>query len=313
MDERLRVMAARQGGVFSRRQALDAGFHHEQIVRSLKTGRWEQIRRGQYAETADLGALPSWERLRRTHLRQVHAVLNALRPESVAVSHQSALILHGLPTWGLDLSKVHVTRLDGQSGGVVAGVQHHLGRLTADDLTTVGGRPVTTAVRAAVDSACTASFEVAVVGVDAALRAGRVSDDEVRRLTGAIEFWPGSVAARRALRFGNGLSESVGESRLRVLMSEYGLPEPMLQVGFRDRHGFVGRVDFHLPAYETVIEFDGAVKYGGGSPDVLVGEKYREDRLRALGLKVVRTTWSDFDNRPALAATLHRALLRRSA
>ncbi|MGZ0146815.1 type IV toxin-antitoxin system AbiEi family antitoxin domain-containing protein [Kribbella sp. WER1] len=313
MDAGLRLIAARQGGVFSRRQALAAGHPHEQIVRNLRDGSWEQVRRGQYAEAVDLSDLPPWDRIRSAHRRQVHAVLNALRPGSVAVSHQSALVVHDLPIWGLDLSKVHVTRLDGQSGGRVAGVQHHLGAVTADDLTLVGGRPVTTAARAAVDSACTAPFEVAVVGVDAAMRVGGLSAEEVRRLSGAIEFWPGSVAARKALRFGNGLSESVGESRLRVLMSEYGLPEPMLQVDFRDRHGFIGRVDFYVPACRTVIEFDGAVKYRGGSAEVLVQEKYREDRLRALGLKVVRTTWPDLDDHAALAATLHRALLRPAA
>ncbi|WUJ75345.1 type IV toxin-antitoxin system AbiEi family antitoxin domain-containing protein [Kribbella soli] len=309
MNQRLRLIAQQQGGVFSRRQALASGCTHEQIVRCLRNGSWEQIRRGQYAEVLDLTVLPPWERARTTHLRQVHAVMNAMRPGTVAVSHQSALVLHGLPIWGLDLSRVHVTRVDGRSGGVVAGVQHHLGVLTDADLDVVDGLLVTSIARATLESACTASsFEVAVIGVDAALRAGHLGEDEVRRLRSVTAFWPGSVAAREALRFGNGLSESVGESRLRVLMYERGLPQPRLQTEFRDRLGLIGRVDFDFDGYQTVVEFDGALKYGGGSPEVLIREKRREDRLRAIGLTVIRTDWSDLDRPAELAADMLRVL-----
>ncbi|MGW6198343.1 type IV toxin-antitoxin system AbiEi family antitoxin domain-containing protein [Kribbella sp. NPDC055110] len=311
MNERLRLIAAQQGGVFSRRQALAGGCTHEQIVRCLRDGSWEQIRRGQYAEKLDLTVLPPWERARFVHLRQVHAAMNAMRPNSVAVSHQSALVLHGMPIWGLDLSRVHVTRMDGQSGGLVAGVQHHLGVLTAADLTVVDGRLVTNVARAALESACTTSFEVGVVGFDAALRGGHLGEDDVLRLRSASTFWPGSATARQALRFGNGLAESVGESRLRVLMHEHGLPEPRLQTEFHDRHGLIGRVDFDFDGYNLVVEFDGALKYGGGSPEVLIQEKRREDRLRALGLTVVRTNWSDFDHPALLAASLLQSLHHR--
>lgn len=149
-----------------------------------------------------------------------------------------------------------------------------------------------------------------MVGVDAALHVGRLGEDEVRRLRSVMAFWPGSVAAREALRFGNGLSESVGESRLRVLMYEHGMPRPRLQTEFRDRLGLIGRVDFDFDGYQTVVEFDGALKYGGGSPEVLIREKRREDRLRALGLTVIRTDWSDFDRPAELAARLIQVLNR---
>jgi len=221
------------------------------------------------------------------------------------------MVLHGLPIWGLDLGCVHVTRVDGRSGGVVAGVQHHLGVLTDADLTVVHGRLATSAARAVLESACTTSFEVAVVGVDSALRAGHLEEDEVRRLQSVMAFWPGSAAARTALRFGNGLSESVGESRLRVQMYEQGLPRPRLQTEFHDRLGLIGRVDFDFDGYETVVEFDGALKYGGGSPEVMIREKRREDRLRAIGLTVVRIDWSDLDRPAETAAGMLRTLHSR--
>jgi hypothetical protein len=312
VNAQLKLIAARQGGVFSRGQALASGWTADQIARHLSDGRWERIRRGQYTEKMDLSALQPWERRRWNHRQKVHAAMNSLRTGSVAVSHQSALVLHDLPLWGLDLGRVHVTRLDEQSGGLVAGVQHHLGKLTDSDLTQVEGRVVTSVPRAVIESACTTSFEAAVVSVDAALRQYDVSEEDVGRLLRVAEFWPGSTTARAALRFGNRLSESVGESRLRVLMHQHGLPEPVLQAELHDSDGFVGRVDFHFPAYDTVVEFDGLLKYGGGSPEVLIREKRREDRLRARGLTVVRTEWSDFDHAADLVATIRQALTRPS-
>jgi hypothetical protein len=161
-----------------------------------------------------------------------------------------------------------------------------------------------------VEFACTSSFEVAVVAVDAVLRTGGLAAHELELLVNRIEFWPGSTTARAAVRFGDGLSESVGESRLRVLLHAFGLPEPVLQAEFRDRDGLIGRVDFYFPEYRLVLEFDGALKYGDGSPDVLIREKRREDRLRALGLAVVRADWQDLEHPAQLAATIRQAFTR---
>ena len=310
MNPKLRLIAEGQGGVFSRTQALASGYTPRQIVQRLGDGRWDQIRRGQYAERLDVTALPPWEQERTAHVRVIHAVANSLRAGSVVVSHQSALALHGLPLWGLDLTRVHVTRADDRAGGLVGGVQHHLGRLVPADLTHADGLPVTTLPRALVETACTTSFEAAVVAADVVLREGLIDAEELRRMLTVIEFWPGSPTTRAALQFARPLSESVGESRLRVLMHRFDFPEPVLQAEFFDSDGFVARVDFYFPSYDTVVEFDGMLKYGGASQEVLIREKRREDRLRALGLQVVRATWADF-NRPAhLAATIRQAFTR---
>ena len=309
MNPRLRLIADRQGGIFSRRQALDSGYTPRQVADRLADRRWERIRHGQYAESLDLDGLPAWDRDRIRHVRAIHAVINSLRVGKVAVSHQSAIAVHGLPLWGLDLDLVHVTRLDDAPGGVVAGVQHHLGVVAPADLAVVGDLALTTVARAVVETACTTSFEAAVVLADAALR-GVVTTEELERVLAMIEFWPGGPMARAAVRFASPLSESVGESRLRVLMHQHGLPTPMLQSEFYDAEGFVARVDFHFPTEGTVVEFDGLLKYAGGSPTVLVREKRREDRLRALGLQVVRAEWADF-NRPAhLVSAIRQAFTR---
>ena len=310
MNPKLKLVATDQAGVFSRQQASGSGYTPEQIRERLADGRWEKVRYGQYAEAVDLSGLAPWDRQLIRHRRSVHAVMNSMRPGSVVVSHQSALALHELTMWGVDLDEVHLNRLDKRGGRFVAGVRHHRGKLTPADLTEVDGLAATTLPRALVELACTASFESTVVSADAALREHRVTTEETLRLLDAIEFWPGSATARSALAFGNPQCESVGESRLRVLMHNHGLPAPVLQSSFKDAGGFVGRVDFYFPEYQTVVEFDGLLKSTGGSAEVLVQEKLREDRLRALGVEVVRITWADLARPADVVARIRQAFAR---
>nr|WP_255427513.1 DUF559 domain-containing protein [Yimella sp. cx-51] len=72
------------------------------------------------------------------------------------------------------------------------------------------------------------------------------------------------------------------------------------------------RVDF-LVDERTVVEFDGAVKYGGANGrQALVSEKEREDALRRAGYAVIRIVWADLHSLPRLRAKL-APLLRKIA
>ncbi|TCC19596.1 type IV toxin-antitoxin system AbiEi family antitoxin domain-containing protein [Kribbella speibonae] len=310
MNPKLKLLAEKQGGVYSRRQAADCGYTRGQIHDRIQDGRWERIRYGQYAEAVELGLLQPWDRDLLKHRRLVHAVMNSMRPSTVAVSHQSALALHGVPLWGPDLAEVQVSRLDRHRGGRIAGVRHHRGKLTDADLTVVAGLPATTVPRALFEMGCTSSFEAAVVSADAVRRDHPINEAVVQRLLQVTEFWTGSATARAALKFSDPSSESVGESRLRVLLHTHGLPTPVLQAVFDDAAGFIGRVDFFFAAERTVVEFDGLLKYGDGARETLIREKLREDRLRALGLQVVRVTWADLNHPEQLIAHIRRAFAR---
>ncbi|MGZ0151628.1 type IV toxin-antitoxin system AbiEi family antitoxin domain-containing protein [Kribbella sp. WER1] len=308
MNGRLKAIAARQGGVVSRAQAMSAGYTREQIQRRLTDGRWERIRYGQYAERSDTRDLPAWERGLVAHRRLVHAAMNSMRPGTAVVSHHSALVMHGVPVWLADLSEVQLTRTAGARSGPRTDVRHHRSSLTTSDVTTVDGLAVTALTRAVVEVAGTSSFEAGVVSADAAFRRSDVNEDELRRLREVT--CNGGPRIRAVLDFADPLSESVGETRLRVLLHNEGLPAPALQAEFADADGFVGRVDFWFPEYNTVVEFDGLTKYGDGSPEVLVREKLREDRLRALGLEVVRITWADLEHPARTAMRIRQAFDR---
>lgn len=306
MNGRLAAIARDQRGVFTRAQALDCGYDDERLRRAVRDGRWLRIRRGAYVERASYVELDEVGR----HLVRVHAVgLQLTGP--VAVSHGSAALLHGIPTWGVDLSRVHVTRVRTGTGRIEGDVAHHAGELPDEDVVVVEGLPVVRPARAVLEMAMTEDFESGVVTADAALHLGIVTSDELHEMLERSRSWPGVRTAGAVVAFADGRSESVGESRARVLFHNERLPPPVLQHCIYDRDGrLVGRVDFYFPETRTVVEFDGEVKYAGGDPGVLYREKVREDEIRELDYGFARMVWPDLDRSAATAARVRRAMRR---
>jgi len=295
MNPKLRRRASEYGNTFSRQDAVESGYTVSQIRERLRNGQWISLRRGLYAEWVDRAGSPPWERKAAEHRLAVHAAVRALAGSGVVISHQSAVALHGLPTWGLDLDLVHVTRTDRSHGRTLAKTSHHVGELPIRAVTTTDGLPTTTIARAVVEASCSAGYEAAVALCDGALQSGRVTKADLTEELNQMVGWPGTGTALAAVAFADGRSESVGESRLRVLMDNHGLPEPELQVQF-SANDFVARVDFYFRQYEVVVEFDGMIKYRDEAVDSVVREKQREDRLRSTGVLVVQVTWDDLNH-----------------
>ena len=95
------------------------------------------------------------------------------------------------------------------------------------------------------------------------------------------------------------------------------MPAPVLQEAFYDERGKIGVVDFWWPDCKLVGEFDGRGKYlrdeylsGRSTADAVLAEKAREDRLRALGLTIVRWDWATALDLALLEAKLRGAGLR---
>jgi very-short-patch-repair endonuclease len=310
MNLKLRIRAAKHGGVFSHADVLACGYTESQLRERLKARVWTRLRQGYYAQTPDLDALPPWDRDAATHRLAVRAAARTLGT-SVVVSHQSAAVLYGLPLWGSTATEVQVTRRATRTGRVRAGIRYHLGRLPEESVTAVDGIAVTTPARALVELACVTSYETAVVAMDAGLRQGLASRNDLRAALQTMNGWPGSGTARAAVAFADGRSESVGESRLRVLLDNHGLPEPVLQARFGTSFdNIVARVDFYLRAHGVVIEFDGLVKYREEAASTVIAEKQREDQLREMGLIVVRVTWDELDDPETLVRRIMQAIDR---
>jgi hypothetical protein len=294
--------------MYRRPQLLAAGFTDHELARMRRAGELTSVRRGVYL------ASPEPDDPDGRHRLQVRAAMTELAAGAV-VSHASAALLHGLPTWRMPLSRVQVTRARRSGGRRDPRLHLRTAPLRRADITTADGLPITSVARTVVDLARSAPFESGVVTADAALALGLLTSEDLEEALARCKGWPGCPRARRVVAFADGRSESVGESRSRLAIANAGLPEPMLQWDVRAAGGrLVGRVDFGWPDDGVVGEFDGRLKYGRtiiGDRDpgeVVFAEKLREDDLRAQGLTVIRWTWDDLVKFAAIAARLDRAL-----
>jgi very-short-patch-repair endonuclease len=222
------------------------------------------------------------------HVLRVRAAMLRLKPP-VAVSHLSTAAVDGIDLLDPDLSMLHVTSSNIGSSRTDAGIHHHRASLPAGDVRQASGLVLTTVSRTIVDLAREATFEQGLVAAEYALNHGLVTREDLLATHTRCLDWPGSRNAGRVIQFASDKSESPGESLARVAFEAVGLPAPKQQVKLYDRQGLIGVVDFLWDEQSTIGEFDGRLKYTGqANAGVLYAEKRREDRLRALGLEVVR-------------------------
>lgn len=312
MDERLRSIE-RANGVFLRSEARELGHDDKAIANAVRWKVWHRVRHGAYCHTDTWLGADAVER----HRIKAQAVMRSLTGR-VALSHVSALVLHGLPVWGADLAKVHVTRLDGGPGRIDGDVVHHEGKLVPDDLIVVREMVVTDPRRAVLESCTILGTESGLVSMDALLNRELATREEVAAAAPQFEQWPGALTLQLVLRLTDGRAASPGESRSRYMFWSQNLPAPELQFHvYDDRGDLAGITDFAWPAHGVLGEFDGRVKYGrhltpGKEPgDVVFEEKRREDRLREVtGFTMVRIVWSELSTPAATAARFARHLRR---
>lgn len=299
-------------GLLLRRDAIAAGYDDKSLVRLVRQHELCRIRQGAYA------AFSTWRELDDVgrHLLLTEAVLKQY-DDNVALSHASATLRHGGPTWGLDLSTVQLTHFHG-GGRTSAGVTHHRGTCRVLDITKADGHWLTSPPRTVLDVSRSHGLEVGVVVADDFLHRGLTSHEELRMLYESMKDWPGALPVRLVIGLADPRSESVGETLGRLLFRRQRLPRPELQYEVFQPNGMLaGRTDWAWPAYGLLGEFDGKEKYlryrreGESLTDAILREKRREDLLRELtGWRMVRLVWADLFRADATAARIREQLSR---
>jgi hypothetical protein len=172
-----------------------------------------------------------------------------------------------------------------------------------DERDVVGGVPVTSAERTAVDLARLWPLVPAVIALDRLLHREVVDAAAVSALLAARSGWRGAAAARRVLALSDGAAESPRESLLRMVWMAGGFPRPLCNPVVTDSRGrFVARVDLLDPVAGVVGEYDGAMHAGAGRRG---DDARRQEALEDLGLTVIRA------NDPDVATPLGRDAWRR--
>lgn len=231
------------------------------------------------------------------HVAKMSVLVDSYRPalsEDEAFSHLSAGLLWGLPVTRTIQSRAEVIR-----PGTSLKYNQLLVRdreLPGTETTVHAGTRLTTATRTLVDVAHDYPLDVSVPMIDAALRMGLATIDDV---AGGIDRTParrGVRRARSAVEIADPLHESPAESICAVRFHEHGLDGFVPQVTFGSPDGdFRARVDFLHRDARLIVEVNGEIKYVDGESGSRRArqERQRDYRLRNMGYRVYQFTWAD--------------------
>jgi Protein of unknown function (DUF559) len=182
-------------------------------------------------------------------------------------------------------------------------------QLSADDITSLFGIPVTTSVRTAFDLARFLPRVDAVVALDAMLRQAKLSPAALLSYLTDHAWWPGVASARSAFSLADGLAESPMETRMRLVIVESDLPMPVAQFRIFSGKRFVARVDFAYEQYKLALEYDGDYHR---ERTTFRFDMERQREMFHLGWRVLRFNADDVLRFPDRMLAEIRAALRRS-
>ncbi len=295
-DQAIAALAARQWGVVSRGQLLDAGVPHATIGDRVSSGRLIPLHPGVYAV--------GHARLRREG-RWLAAVLAV--GSGAVLSHRDAAGLHGL-------RPANHARIDVSTAGRAkssAKIAVHRTRvLDAQDTTAVRGIPVTTIARTLVDLAGVVPLDHLAAAIKEAerrrlldLRAVETAMARTRgRRGGGHRALREALKERRALQ-GTATDSPLEDAFLRLLRTA-GLPLPATNVGIE---GF--RIDAVWRAERLAVELDGWQDHH--TRRAFERDRERDAVLTTAGWRVLRLTYRQVTARPdAVIGTLRRLGIR---
>jgi len=235
------------------------------------------------------------------------AAVLAAGPVAV-LSHTSAAALQGLVSIGS--GPTHVTSPTRRAKGQ-PGIRHHLASLPSDECATRDRIPVTEPIRTLVDLATTVSphrlqraADLARVGEPATRRHLEELLDRHRGRRGMTPLRAILAAAERDAA----ISRSELEERLRSVVATAGLPAPLINT----RERTTGRryeLDASWPPLRLAVEIDGWESHRSRAS--FEADRERDRRLTVAGWRVIRITWRQLRDQPALVAAHLEALHRQ--
>jgi len=282
-DRVIGALAARQWGVVSRGQLLEAGLSPTAVRNRVRAGRLLRLHRGVYAV--------GHARLRREG-RWLATVL-AVGPGAV-LSHRDAAGLHGLRPANHVRTDVTTTRQPRAIEGIAI---HRTCVLDAEDLTEVSGIPTTTVARTLLDLAGHIPSDHLAKAIKEAerqrtfdLRAVQAAMARTRGRTGR-----GHGALKEAIEeyaaLGLSATDSLLEDAFHRLVRDHGLPSPAINAYVE---GF--KIDAVWRSQRVAVELDGWAHHH--TRHSFETDRERDATLTENGWRVVRFTYRQLRERP---------------
>ena len=290
VDDRERDLGKTTAGVWTAAAARAAGLSPDQVRGRLRSGAWQALRRGTYA---DGGVTPD------ALMRASSAVQSAaLRGRRAVAAGRTAARIYGWPlvddddpaTSRSEAAYDDLAVTTGRSLGATLGARRLA--LAIHDVSVVRGVPVLTRLRTIADLAVLLRPDALVCVLDHALRAEDVTPSTLADLA-AKRFWcPGAPALREAVDLADPRAESPHETLTRLLLVP-ALPGLVPQVPVYDDHGWlIARLDLGDRALRLGVESDGAAFHRGRAAQ----DRRRDART---GWTIERCTWFETRREPA--------------
>jgi hypothetical protein len=267
---------------FTLAHALDLHLGPKQLRRLVARGEIRRVLQGVYVSADVVDDLA---------LRAAAAALVA--PVGTVVCGRTAAWLYGVDALAMGahrvLPDVDLMVPAGRSAARRSGILGCSGPLADDDVVHVGAVPVTAPARTAADLARLLPRPDALASLDALLRQGVTTVDEVNDVLGRFAGYRGMVQARELIALASPLAESPQESRTRLRCMDAGFPVPEPQIIVRRTDGlFVARLDMGWLDLLRALEYDGDEYHS--TPEALRHDRERREDVETLGWKVAVVT-----------------------
>jgi len=286
-------VAWRQGGVFTRRQATDAGVSPGQVRSRVRRGIWLPVLGSVLRSTAER---PS----ERTDMFAAHVTW----PDGVVVLGTAARV-HHIPVW--DDGLVHVVVPSGRPARARL-IPHRFRLEPAEDVIDVLGVPVTTARRTVLD--CLGSIPegpaldlLAWVSSRRLMTADELADWNQRH----PHRWGNPARARAASRLARG-AVNPAEDLLHAILRRARIGGWLAGESLVEHLGVWAQADVYFPDIRLVIEVDGYRAHSGAQ---FQRDRTRQNLLVTAGCTVLRYTWDDLTAQPDEVARQIRAMIAR--
>jgi very-short-patch-repair endonuclease len=289
-QERLRRIARRHFGVFTRAHARECGFSAKQVRRRLASGEWQAVVGTSYA----LGGV------RITRMIYDRAAQLSLSGSVLAAASAARV-------WGIHVPDDRTFLYVGAHGrSRLPGVVGLHTDPTPRDVRLSNGLPTTMPACAVVESLRLLPEPAAIDLLDRSLQRGWLTIDElVDRVARAKG--PGRAQLVRLVRVAVGGERSAAERRFTDLLKRAGFSGWAANVEIHDDRGLVGVADVAFRKARLVVEIDGWAFHT--TPDRFQRDRVRQNRLVSAGWTVLRFTWRDLTERPRwVLRTVHQVL-----
>jgi hypothetical protein len=286
--------ADRQLGLVTAAQARGIGLRGRDITYLVKCGTWTRIQRAVYAESA-LAVT--------AEVRATAVALSA--PRGAVVSRDTAARLHGIDVVR-EQPYEHVCIRDHRANRRL--LRLHCCPLEDLDVTTVAGVRVTTVSRTLLDLLRWSDRLTAIWACEDAVRKELITLTELQAIAEGVGSEPYACPIRSRVALVDPRSESPLETVIRLVLTDGGLPPPVLQHVVTDAHGTVlARLDFAYPEWCIAIEADGRAVHD--QVPALYRDRQRSNVVELAGWHVLRFTWYDATMRPRyIVQTVAQAL-----